>query len=259
MTKAFSTKPWCKIHKHTINCGIAAAILTGMRAAKHEVVCSMDSDCTYDPLKLKEMIPLLTTGVDLVTASPYHPQGQVLNVPSWRLSLSKGCAWLYRRLLTNKLYTYTSCFRVYRKSSILQLPLKHMRYLGIAELVGLCDIHGMKVVECPAVLESRIIGQSKMKVANTIVGHLKLMFQLAWGKLRKNQQPDRDLVIRSQLARQLVITKEQQLLSAQFRAMPSEPSEPTAPMETPPPHSPRSSTFSAVQSSRETVPPLFEK
>ena len=97
LKKSFGNREGYQLLRHDINLGIAAAIMTGIRSASTEIVCSMDSDCSYDPLKLAELIPLLTTGVDLVTASPYHPAGGVKNVPAWRLKLSKGCAWLYRR------------------------------------------------------------------------------------------------------------------------------------------------------------------
>ena len=72
--------------------------------------------------------------MDVVTASPYHPElGAVRNVPRWRLTLSKGATWLYRRILRQKLSTYTSCFRVYRRSSVAGITLTYGRYLGVAE------------------------------------------------------------------------------------------------------------------------------
>ena len=77
------------------NLGVAASILTGIRHSTTETVCSMDCDCTYDPHELQKMIPLLEDGVDMVTASPYHPQGKVLNVPAWRLFLSETSSALY--------------------------------------------------------------------------------------------------------------------------------------------------------------------
>ena len=36
-----------------MNRGVAAAILTGIRAADTDIVCSIDCDCTYDPLQLE--------------------------------------------------------------------------------------------------------------------------------------------------------------------------------------------------------------
>ncbi len=187
------------LHRHPQNQGVAGAILTGIRAAHCDTVCSMDSDCSYDPLKLAEMIPLLKPGVDLVTASPYHPAGGVRNVPGWRLILSKGCAWLYRRILNTKLHTYTSCFRVYRRSTVAAIPVKNTRFLGIAELVGRLDLAGKTVLEYPAVLETRMIGRSKMKTVRTVFGHLGLMLRLMFDRRRQDGSADRDQVIRNQL------------------------------------------------------------
>ncbi len=199
LTATFADRPHVRLTRHAVNQGVAAAITTGIRAAHAEIVCSMDSDCSYDPLKLAEMIPLLQPGVDLVTASPYHPGGGVKNVPGWRLSLSKGCAWLYRRILSTKLHTYTSCFRVYRRSTVAAIPIKNARFLGVAELIGRLDLEGKKVVEYPAVLETRLLGRSKLKTVRTVFGHLKLMLGLILDRWRQDSSADRDQVIRGQL------------------------------------------------------------
>lgn len=171
-----------EILRHETNQGVAAAIMTGLAAAKTEIVCSMDCDCTYDPNELVQMIPLLEQDVDLVTASPYHKSGGVRNVPEWRLFLSKGASFLYRRTLRTKLDTYTSCFRVYRRSSVIDIKLGEGGFLGVAELLGRLDLSGGTIVEHPSVLEVRLFGFSKMKTMRTILGHLKLLSRLA--KLR---------------------------------------------------------------------------
>ncbi len=199
LNRTFADRPHVRLTRHAVNLGVAAAITTGIRAAHAEIVCSMDSDCSYDPLKLAEMIPLLQPGVDLVTASPYHPGGGVKNVPGWRLSLSKGCAWLYRRILKTKLHTYTSCFRVYRRSTVAAIPIKNARFLGVAELIGRLDLAGKKIVEHPAVLETRLLGRSKLKTVRTVLGHLGLMIGLTFDRWRQDSSADRDQVIRGQL------------------------------------------------------------
>jgi polysaccharide deacetylase family protein (PEP-CTERM system associated) len=181
ITELFAGRPNVKLIRHEQNKGVAAGILTGLRASETEIVCSMDCDCTYDPHELSKMIPLLTEGpnkVDMVTASPYHPNGGVRNVPEWRLFLSKGASFLYRRALRSKLSTYTSCFRVYRRSSVADLEIKQNGFLGVAETLGKLDLNGGKIVEYPAVLEVRLFGFSKMKTARTILGHLKLLSYL---------------------------------------------------------------------------------
>jgi polysaccharide deacetylase family protein (PEP-CTERM system associated) len=174
----FGQWPNTTILRHERNRGVAAAIRTGISQAATEIVCSIDCDCTYDPHELGAMIPLLTDGVDLVTASPYHPQGHVRNVPAWRLSLSRTASFLYRRVLRQKLFTYTSCFRVYRRSAVLDLDVRENGYLGIAETLAQLDRAGSTIVEYPATLEVRLLGRSKLKIYRTILGHLRLIARL---------------------------------------------------------------------------------
>ncbi|MBK9165427.1 MAG: glycosyltransferase [Acidobacteria bacterium] len=168
-----------RIIRHEKNLGVAGAIMTGIRASTTEIVCSIDCDCTYDPYEIAAMLPLFKNGVDLVTASPYHIGGRVKNVPGWRLFLSRGASFLYRKTLKSELATYTSCFRIYRRSSVADIEIKETGFLGVAELLGKLHIEGATIVEHPAVLEVRLFGLSKMKTAKTIAGHLKLLARLA--------------------------------------------------------------------------------
>ena len=179
LNSLFGTKSNVRIIRHDQNRGTAAGIMTGIEAAETEIVCSMDCDCSYDPTELTNMLPLLTDNVDLVTASPYHKDGGVLNVPGWRLFLSKGASFLYRRVLRSKIATYTSCFRVYRRSSMADMKLNESGFLGLAEMVGNLDLSGGRIVEFPTVLSVRLFGISKMNTVKTIAGHLRMLSHLA--------------------------------------------------------------------------------
>ena len=182
LERIFGSAPGRQLVRHGENRGVAAAILTGIRAADTEVVCSIDCDCTYDPHQLRDLIPRLEEGVALVTASPYHPSGRVLNVPAWRLFLSKGLSALYRRVFRQKLHTYTSCLRVYRRSLVQDLSIRESGFLGVAEMLGLLDLQGKRIVEHPAVLEVRLLGHSKMKLLRAIGGHVRLLCRMAWAR-----------------------------------------------------------------------------
>ena len=179
----FGNQSGCTLLRHPTNRGVAAAILTGIRNAKTEIVCSIDCDCTYDPHQLRSLIPLLTDGVDMVTASPYHAQGVVRNVPGWRLFLSKTLSSIYRLVLHQRLATYTSCFRVYRRQAMSRLQIREGGFLGVAEMLGRLDLQGGRIVECPAVLEARLLGYSKMKTMRTILGHLRLLIRLGFSRI----------------------------------------------------------------------------
>lgn len=167
------------IVRHDTNRGIAAAIATGVAEAKTEIVASLDADCTYDPVQLAEMLPLLTVEVDMVVASPYHPQGAVEGCPAWRIGLSRFASRLYRLVLHNKLHTYTSCVRVYRRSAVANLPLRDSGFVGVAELTWQLDRRGGTIIEHPAVLTVRKTGHSKMRIARTAWAHLKLILRAA--------------------------------------------------------------------------------
>jgi glycosyltransferase involved in cell wall biosynthesis len=182
----FSSRPDTLLLRHPQNRGVSAAIMTGLEQAR-EIACSMDCDCSYDPNELKLMLRRLRDGVDLVTASPYHPAGSVLNVPGWRLLLSRCSCSLYRLVTGRKLYTFTACMRVYRRSATVQVPLRNSGFLGVAELISRLVLEGKQVVEHPATLEVRIFGQSNMKILRTIFGHLRLLTQLAWIRLQNRR------------------------------------------------------------------------
>ncbi len=186
LERRFGGQPGRTVLRHDRNRGVAAAILTGLRAAKTELVGSMDCDCTYDPMLFAEMLPRFEAererdpAVALLTASPYHPEGAVLHVPAWRLGLSRGLSAAYRRLLDADLYTFTACVRLYHRPSVERLSLKHGGFLGVAELVVELDRRGLGVLEQPARLESRLLGTSKMKTLGTIRAHLGLLGRVAW-------------------------------------------------------------------------------
>ena len=165
--------------RHQQNRGIAAAIHTGICAASADIVAVMDSDCSYDPARIEEMLPLLEPDVALVTASPYHAQGGVEGVPEWRLFLSRGASWLYGGILRNKLATYTSCFRVCRRSSVAHLVPRHAGYIGVVEMLARLDREGWRIVEHPVVLEARLLGRSKLKIVRVVAQHLRFLAEIS--------------------------------------------------------------------------------
>lgn len=171
------------IIEHDSNRGIAAAIATGIANADSEIVASMDFDCSYDPTQFGNLLPLLCDDVDVVTASPYHPDGTVASIPRWRLALSRLASHLYEVILGQELHTYTSCFRVYRRSSVLGLDLRHQGFAGVAELIWRLRQRGGRIVECPADLDIRQFGQSKMRVIGTAWSHFRLLIQAALFRL----------------------------------------------------------------------------
>jgi dolichol-phosphate mannosyltransferase len=196
LQKCFAGDASIRLVRHETNRGIAAAIATGIREATADIVGSLDADCTYEPTQLVSLLALLQEGVDVVVASPYHPAGRVVGVPRWRLSLSRFASRLYGLLMRNQLHTYTSCVRVYRRSTVVDLPLSHNGFVGVVELLWQVDRRGGRIVECPAVLKVRTTGQSKMRIARTALAHLKFLSHCAWHRMT-HARMSRDRIGRS--------------------------------------------------------------
>ena len=162
-----------RLLRHPQNRGLGAALRTGFEACTGDVVVSTDSDATYPFTEITPLLDRLVPGVDIVTASPYHPQGGVDNVPGYRIFLSKGASALYRVLVSPRLHTYTSMFRAYRKSILENNPFEHDGFLGVTEILVRAMLGGAKVAEHPCRLRVRRYGQSKARVASITRSHLK--------------------------------------------------------------------------------------
>ncbi len=170
---------------HERNRGISEAFRTGFRAAQGDIVCTIDADCSFDPLALVPMVARLeASGADIVAASPYHPEGGVEGVPAWRLVLSRGGSWLYARILPVALYSYTPCFRAYRRSAVERLEFHDSGFLGVAEMLISALLAGMTVVEYPMVLRRRVTGVSKLNTLRTVRDHARFMARLIGRRLR---------------------------------------------------------------------------
>jgi len=194
LQERFSGDPAIRLVRHAKNRGIAAAIATGIREASAEIVASLDADCTYEPTQLVSLLRLLEEHVDVVVASPYHPAGRVVGVPRWRLGLSRFASRLYGLVMRNQLHTYTSCVRVYRRNSVVDMRMSHGGFVGVVELLWHVDRRGGRIAECPAVLTVRATGQSKMRIARTALTHFRFLAHCVWQRLTDAVNPRKGLV-----------------------------------------------------------------
>ncbi len=172
-----------KFEKHDINRGLGAAMRTGFKAVTGDVVVTTDSDGTYHFSTIPALLEYLKGNVAIVTASPYHPQGEVVGVPGYRIFLSRGSSLLYRILLSWKVHTYTALYRAYRREVIDQISFAADDFLGGTELMVKAMLKGFQVDEYPAALHRRMFGVSKAKLLKTIMSHLNFQGRLVLHRL----------------------------------------------------------------------------
>ena len=170
--------------KHDTNAGLGAAIRTGFTHASGDILLTVDSDGTYKFSEIPALLNCLTPGVDIVTASPYHPQGGVIGVPQYRLFFSKGSSMLYRILVDRNIYTYTCLFRAYRSQVVRRINFVSNDFLGGTELLVKAMLKGFRAVDFPSVLHKRMYGVSKARIAATVRSHLRFMGWVLLQRLR---------------------------------------------------------------------------
>lgn len=163
----------CKLIKHESNLGLGAAIRTGFSNAEGDIIVTVDSDGTYKFSEIPNLLSFLTPEVDIITASPYHPEGDVVGVPADRLLLSKGSSFIYRILVDWRIHTYTCLFRAYRAEVVRNIGFKSDGFLAGTEILFYAMLKGYHVAEFPSILHKRMYGVSKARVMQTILSHLR--------------------------------------------------------------------------------------
>jgi len=101
--------------------GLGAAYRHGFAVAFEEgydVIVSMDSDFSHDPMVIPAMVALIEGGADVVVGSRYVPGGGTVNWPIHRRLLSRWGNRYTGFVLRMKVRDCTSGFRAYRASSL---------------------------------------------------------------------------------------------------------------------------------------------
>ena len=190
--KKSSAQHSIQIIRHEKNMNLGAALRTGFAAAQGDIIVTMDSDCTYDPKGIFDLLKLMDEETAIVAASPYHPNGGVNNVPKYRLALSKAVTAIYRVLTGSEIYTFTALFRAQRKEVVKNIHFTSNDFLSTAEFLIFAMMRGYKVKEYPTVLNVRVFGTSKMKLLRVINSHLHFIGKIAklrlLGQLRGDKQ-----------------------------------------------------------------------
>jgi dolichol-phosphate mannosyltransferase len=187
---------WIRVVHHGKNRGLGAAVRTGFQHADSPYICTMDSDCTFAPETLPGMVEMLQAGADLVTASPWHPESEKATCHPVRGFLSRSASHLYTLILGNTVHSYTPMHRAYRRSVVRRIQFKSNGFSAIAEIMVKALLQGFRVKEVPMPVAKRQFGESKIKIMDSIMGHLALMKmassaaftgwakqRFAWGRL----------------------------------------------------------------------------
>ena len=156
------------VHHRAGKLGLGTAYLSGFQRALGEgaqAVGQMDADFSHPPEKLLELLRLLET-CDVALGSRYVPGGSLDRAwPIWRKGLSAFGNLYARTILGLPVRDVTGGFRIWRRETLLGMPLERIRSNGYAFQVEMSYVAhrlGYRIKEAPIYFADRRWGQSKM-------------------------------------------------------------------------------------------------
>ena len=179
-----------RIVQHPRNLGLGAAIRTGFDNAQGELIVTADSDGTYRFEEIPLLLAYCKPGIDIVTASPYHREGGIENVPRYRIILSRGSSSIYQAIVDRHISTYTALFRAYRREVTRRVPFYSAGFLAGTELMVNAMLMGYKVAGYPTMVHSRAAGASKAKIFRIIRAHLRFQWSVLLRRLKLAPLPE---------------------------------------------------------------------
>ena len=160
-----ATVPALSVIRHAANAGLAAALKTGITAARQsdcDAVVFMDSDLSHDPADIPRLIDALSAGADVALGSRFVPGGGMVGVPLWRTSISRAGNSFGRRLLGLPFRDLTTGFRAMRRRVLDVIVLGEDGFTIQLESVIKAYAAGFRVTEVPIILGTRLHGTSHM-------------------------------------------------------------------------------------------------
>ena len=152
-TCSVAKKTGVRVLKHKVNKGKAFALRTGFKAAKNEILVTIDADCTYPPEAIPEMIGVLKNA-DLVVGSRFK-NGIPKGLPIYRGIANIVGAEVTSIILDRRLTDVTTGLRAFRKEVIENCPIKAKGLDFEAEFTARAITKRYRYAEVPIVAEER--------------------------------------------------------------------------------------------------------
>ena len=165
--------------------GLRSAYISGMRRALQEgaqAVLQMDADFSHEPARIPGMAQRLES-CDVVLGSRYVRGGSVDAAwAGWRKGLSAFANFYARTILGMPLRDVTTGYRLWRRDTLLGMPLDRIRsngYVFLVEMAYLAYCLEYRIGEAPIHFADRRAGESKMSVPIQIEAAFRV-WQVWW-------------------------------------------------------------------------------
>ncbi len=165
------------IQRFAENCGETAASAAGMKAAKGDIIITLDADLQNDPQDIPKFLEALKNA-DCVCGSRVHERAD-----NWLRRISSQIANGVRNQLSNEKISDAGCtYRAFKREC-----LKEIKFFRGAHrfLPTLFRMEGWKVVEITITPRERFAGESKYGVWNRLFKSFTDLLAVRWMKSRQ--------------------------------------------------------------------------
>ena len=162
--------------------GHGSAIAEGYKMAIGDVIFSMDTDFSHDPVDIPRFIGKINEGFDFVQASRYVHGGsyEVKSFETWKKNVASRFGNVLARTLTGvPLHDFTTSYRAVRREVVETVVTESGGNSFFLEFAVKAYRGGFKLAEIPIVFKDRVSGKSKLKLGKQSSTMLKELLKLS--------------------------------------------------------------------------------
>jgi len=158
--------------------GKGSALVRGVKAARGDIIVSMDADLSNEPRELVLLIDAIDIGYDLCTGSRFLTGGGSEDIPPLRVFGNKFFVFLVNIIFHANYTDMCYGYRSFRKGVVERLGLREVGF-GIETEINIKAVKkGLKVIEIPSTEKKRASGEGKLRtfgdgyvILKTILGN----------------------------------------------------------------------------------------
>jgi len=171
-----------RVIHHKVNQNLGGALQSGIKGARGDIIITSDADMTHPPELMAEMVRALRHS-DVCVASRFVRGGGMLNVPLYRVFISRLANILYQILFLSPVKDNTSGYKAYRAPLIKSIEIEETGFAVQLEIMTKLLRKRAKFKEIPFVLANRELGRSKLRYLKAIphyVSRVTRLFFIRW-------------------------------------------------------------------------------
>jgi dolichol-phosphate mannosyltransferase len=169
--------PNLRVIHHKVNQNLGGALRSGIENARGEIIVTSDADMTHPPELMAEMVHALSH-YDVCVASRFVRGGGMLNVPLYRVLISRLANILYQILFLSPVKDNTSGYKAYKAPLLRSIKIEETGFAVQLEIVTKLLKKKATFKEIPFVLTNRELGKSKLRYFEAIPHYVSRVTRL---------------------------------------------------------------------------------